>query len=829
MNTSSPPLHELITTPQQDQALLYIFRYPLTIIAAPDGYRKASLLRQFAAEQDAVFIWVRFFWSQESGESFWRELTSAVGKVSGPTGKQLGKMGYPDSYPACDAAVELLESLAPGKHLVLVLEDFDRIETQRTDKLLQLMLQRASSQFHIVTITQRPPMLYTDGYLLYPDCNFINKEVLQLHTEETRQLAASLGKHYLDTDCSWLAEYTGGWPHLIVYILSKSREKSLNRYYVFHLAVQMYRIAFSRELDSQMADLLLVLCHLQPFTVETALEILDQYEDTGTMQQWLDALAEESVFLNKQENTYQMCPSAAEFLQQESLKAHSSLVRIGLQNIALKYFSTGNPSQAIALLSQHQDIDGLLTLLDQHVVEEFNASIVTTLFQCSKEISIAQMAVHPVAICQIAFILLKSELYRPAGVQLLESLREYILSHEDLPNDRESILGQIDLALANRQDRQLYSKGLIRLTSSPSRGSASAAYSSWIAPSLLGSVHTSVGSMVEEVAAFQSLCATDREGQDYLSPIKCANITQAEYHLETGYPSKAIYYALESITDSDRRSATLVSLYAYFIIAKASLMRGDPAKAEELADSIGTIFSDSRDARLSSLSDICRGYIYTCLGQWGKVPDWIYSENANRLSQHSSYAYIIIGRIMLHQKDCIAFEMMSKQWLKVLKSSSNLLTEIHYRVEKAISAHILYGPAQAVTELNAALSLALPDEICAPFVENGEKLLPLLQYAAVNHLIELPSSYSERLNALISNVISRPADITGTGAPLTPREKEILSLLCKGLNYQEIANTLVISQFTVRKHIQNIYAKLNVSDRVNALIRGKELLFQQDL
>lgn len=56
--------------------------------------------------------------------------------------------------------------------------------------------------------------------------------------------------------------------------------------------------------------------------------------------------------------------------------------------------------------------------------------------------------------------------------------------------------------------------------------------------------------MVEEVAAFQSLCASD--GADYLSPIKCANITQAEYQLETGYPSKAIYYALESITDSDR-------------------------------------------------------------------------------------------------------------------------------------------------------------------------------------------------------------------------------------------------------------------------------------
>ena len=137
--------------------------------------------------------------------------------------------------------------------------------------------------------------------------------------------------------------------------------------------------------------------------------------------------------------------------------------------------------------------------------------------------------------------------------------------------------------------------------------------------------------------------------------------------------------------------------------------------------------------------------------------------------------------------------------------------------------------AQAVTELSAALSLALPDEICAPFAENGKKLLPILQYAIANHFIDLPLSYSDRLNSLMSHVICSPTDITGEGASLTPREKEILSLLCKGMNYREIANTLVISQFTVRKHIQNIYAKLNVSDRVNALIRGKEILFDSDL
>mgnify|MGYP007121808310 CR=1 FL=1 len=90
-----------------------------------------------------------------------------------------------------------------------------------------------------------------------------------------------------------------------------------------------------------------------------------------------------------------MCPSAVEFLQEESRKVHSSMVRIGLQNIALKYFSAGSPSLAISLLFRHHDLDGLLSLLDQHVVEEFSELVITTLFQCSEDIGIPQMAVHP--------------------------------------------------------------------------------------------------------------------------------------------------------------------------------------------------------------------------------------------------------------------------------------------------------------------------------------------------------------------------------------------------------------------------------------------------
>lgn len=52
---------------------------------------------------------------------------------------------------------------------------------------------------------------------------------------------------------------------------------------------------------------------------------------------------------------------------------------------------------------------------------------------------------------------------------------------------------------------------------------------------------------------------------------------------------------------------------------------------------------------------------------------------------------------------------------------------------------------------------------------------------------------------------------------LTAREKEIVEYLSKGLRYKEIANKIFLSQETVRTHIRNIYEKLQVNSRTDAL------------
>jgi DNA-binding NarL/FixJ family response regulator len=51
---------------------------------------------------------------------------------------------------------------------------------------------------------------------------------------------------------------------------------------------------------------------------------------------------------------------------------------------------------------------------------------------------------------------------------------------------------------------------------------------------------------------------------------------------------------------------------------------------------------------------------------------------------------------------------------------------------------------------------------------------------------------------------------------LSERENQVLHHLCKGLNYNQIASNLIISPNTVRRHMENIYKKLNVNNKAEA-------------
>lgn len=81
------------------------------------------------------------------------------------------------------------------------------------------------------------------------------------------------------------------------------------------------------------------------------------------------------------------------------------------------------------------------------------------------------------------------------------------------------------------------------------------------------------------------------------------------------------------------------------------------------------------------------------------------------------------------------------------------------------------------------------------------------------------SPMSGKIARVVVQYFQKKSQPATDGQALSKREQEILELLSKGYRYKEIADTLSISFDTVRSHLRNIYDKLHVSSRTEAVVK----------
>lgn len=147
---------------------------------------------------------------------------------------------------------------------------------------------------------------------------------------------------------------------------------------------------------------------------------------------------------------------------------------------------------------------------------------------------------------------------------------------------------------------------------------------------------------------------------------------------------------------------------------------------------------------------------------------------------------------------------------------------------------------QAVLVLERALTLAEPEGYIRTFVEEGAPMAELLRQlmrdqqnasqtnasrALQNYVMTLLAAFPpEQVPAAVQTHKSASAlPASYLVDPLSERELEVLRLIADGLSNQEIGRKLFVATSTVKRHINNIYAKLNVHSRTQAVAKGKEL------
>jgi LuxR family maltose regulon positive regulatory protein len=101
-------------------------------------------------------------------------------------------------------------------------------------------------------------------------------------------------------------------------------------------------------------------------------------------------------------------------------------------------------------------------------------------------------------------------------------------------------------------------------------------------------------------------------------------------------------------------------------------------------------------------------------------------------------------------------------------------------------------------------------------------LTPPLELAARHSAAH--GAYALRLlDAFGVTVKSESGDQPGTRNILSARETEILRVVASGLSNRDIADTLFISEETVKTHLRRIFEKMGVSSRIQAVERGRQL------
>lgn len=106
---------------------------------------------------------------------------------------------------------------------------------------------------------------------------------------------------------------------------------------------------------------------------------------------------------------------------------------------------------------------------------------------------------------------------------------------------------------------------------------------------------------------------------------------------------------------------------------------------------------------------------------------------------------------------------------------------------------------------------------------SSEKLFEAIRAAAKGEYFLLPSITAKviaEFSRLPRAVNHKQSDLAEA---LSPRELEILRLVATGVSNKEIADRLVISEGTVKNHLSSILSKLGVKDRLQAVIKAREL------
>jgi LuxR family maltose regulon positive regulatory protein len=190
--------------------------------------------------------------------------------------------------------------------------------------------------------------------------------------------------------------------------------------------------------------------------------------------------------------------------------------------------------------------------------------------------------------------------------------------------------------------------------------------------------------------------------------------------------------------------------------------------------------------------------------------------------------YLVLARILILRGELEEAVNLVDRLIERAQAGGRITRQIEMHLVQALAVKELGDTDKTMTILSKGLSLAESRGHIRLFVNEGPPMARLL-YEALSR--EIAPDHVRQLLAAFPNA-EPPEQIERTRAqaptpdlvePLSERELEVLALIAQGLTNREIASRLFLSLNTVKAHTRNIYGKLGVHSRTQAVAKAKAL------
>lgn len=832
MPKRKPSFNTIYISERVQECLRPIARCALTTVVAPMGYGKTTAINWFLAEKTkgGKAVAIRMSIYSEKLPMLWRSAQDAF-RFAGLD--VLSAFDFPTGEAAATLVLEeLCRAFSSGKTAYyLFLDDFHLLRDERAVRFICRISARLPENAHLIVASRDRFLPAGEIVRLGGNLHQIGMEHLRLNHTELAVYAHRCGAELSEQQLEALLRSSEGWFSAIYLNLRALSERGRLPDASSDI-FEMFTAAMIDPLPPDRQEFLAVMGLADEFTAEMARFVTENPETDAIIQDLTCQNAFVTRLPDSQRYRFHHMMKECALRKFRTLPEQSQICYwnrfgswYGAQGQYLHalgaYGRSGNSDAALTIIEK--DAGNLLSALHpEELLERLNA--------CPEEV----LTRHPTAI-----LVLMRRLFTwrqiPKMLQLKALLERAIAESPDMPEEeRGNLLGECDLIMSFLMYNDITKMSELHRSASRQMSRPAVtiqAGSSWTfgSPSVLMMYYRAPGELQKEthemhecMPHYYRITNGHGLGAELVMDAEASFMQGKLHEAEIG-----LARARAAIAGSGQENMALCCDFLELrLLGSGGKRRLDvKARAEALLA--------RHDVVLLNMFESILAYYYALLQEAEKIPDVFRLhrlDTVNYFAPGKPMMELIENQVYLAQGEFPRVIGRSEPLLSGCESLHYALVALHIRLQTASAYEALGNRAMARKLLVRALEDAEPDGFVLPFAENAPYLMN--HYSALSRELETP--FAASVCELSERWLSRQQTSGSRQEPiealreLSERERSVAQLMALRKTNREIAETLFLSEGTVKQYINRIYSKLQLTGTAQEKRRALTALLQKN-